>query len=356
MPEMDSNEGSSHAPIDDALRGLPITEIEADSEPLPTWPVDEASGAESADRPVRFRVVPTGEPQASGTRYSVVDEDTGETFFAGKVLKYGSRRGLSRSSTLLEYSRHDSEAKMGLWAHFIWPTVMAESNGRYISINAWDRAHFTWGFYQLAAHTAKDNLILLMRELVQLPSVRRYFPDLTLVDGKVARMTSSGTVSLEREESVQLSNGSSELQLPDFMAYLNPTSIRVEEREVITAAKFAAWALEDEAMRDATVRVSVGIMKRKIKARAQTFGLIGKRPELAIWVSDIFHQGRGNASLVHAALAKPTLDQQLDALSSIDTTGQHKPRMDSVRSSVKILREENRFAGVSFGEGDLGFE
>ena len=49
MPEMDSNEGSSHAPIDDALRGLPITEIEADSEPLPTWPVDEASGAESAD-------------------------------------------------------------------------------------------------------------------------------------------------------------------------------------------------------------------------------------------------------------------------------------------------------------------
>ena len=150
MPEMDLNEGSSDAPFDDALRGLPITEIEADSEPLPTRPIDEASGAEAADRPVRFRVVPTGEPQAGGTRYSVVDEDTGETFFAGKVLKFGSRRGLSRSSTLLEYSRHDSEAKMGLWAHFIWPTVMAESNGRYISINAWDRAHFTWGFSQYA--------------------------------------------------------------------------------------------------------------------------------------------------------------------------------------------------------------
>ena len=34
MPEMDLNEGSSDAPFDDALRGLPITEIEADSEPL----------------------------------------------------------------------------------------------------------------------------------------------------------------------------------------------------------------------------------------------------------------------------------------------------------------------------------
>lgn len=356
MPEIDLDEGVPEAPFDEALRGLPISEIEGDSEPLPSKPIDEATGVEAADGPVRFRVVPTGEPQAGGTRYSVVDEDSGETFFAGKVLKFGSRRGLSRSSTLLEYKRHDSEAEMGLWAHFIWPTVMAESNGRYISINAWDRAHFTWGFYQLAAHTARDNLILLMRELVQLPSVGRYFPDLTFVDGKVARKTSSGTVSLEREESVQLSSGGTELQLPDFMAYLNPTSVKVEEQEVLTAAKFAAWALEDEAMRDATVRVSVSIMKRKIKARAQTFGLISKRPELAIWISDIFHQGRGNAGLVQAALAKPTFTQQLDALSRIDTTGQHSARLDSVRSSVKILMEENRFAGVNFGEGALALE
>src|SRR5690606_6633196 len=205
-------------------------------------------------------------------------------------------RGISRSSTLLEYDRFQAEEQMGLWAHFIWPTVMAESNGRYISINAWDRAHFTWGFYQLAAHTAGDNLILLMRELVQLPLVARYFPDLKLVDGKVARETDAGPVSLEREVTVDV-GGRPERQLPDFMAYLNPSSFRVDEREVLTAAKFASWALEDKEMRDATVRVSVAIMKRKIKARAQSLGLIGKRPELAIWVSDILHQGR--AKLAH---------------------------------------------------------
>jgi len=146
------------------------------------------------------------------------------------------------------------------------------------------------------------------------------------------------------------------MQLPDFMAYLNPTSVRVEEREVLTGAKFAAWAFEDEAMRETTVRVSVGIMKRKIKARAQTFGLIGKRPELAIWVSDIFHQGRGKTSLIHAALAKPTFSQQLETLSRIDTTSQYTPRLDSVRSSVGILMEENRFAGVNFGKGALAFD
>jgi hypothetical protein len=299
--------------------------------------------------------MPEGEPQESGTRYFVLDEDTGETFFAGKVLKYRSRRGLSRSSTLLEYDRFDSEQQMGAWAHFIWPTVMAESNGRYISINAWDRAHFTWGFYQLAAHTARDNLILLMRELVQLPSAARYFPDLTLVDGKVARKTASGTISLEREQQVTVGDGI-ETQLPDFMAYLNPSSFRVDEGEVLTAAKFAGWALEDKAMRDATVRVSVAIMKRKIKARAGTFGLIGKRPELAIWISDMFHHGRGSTSQAKAALELPTFDKQLDALSKIDTTGEHAARLESVQRSVQVLLDENRFRDVRFGEGSLSLD
>ncbi|WP_306755267.1 hypothetical protein [Paracoccus actinidiae] len=310
MPDLYLDEGFLEAPFGEALRGLPISEIEADSEPLPSKPMDVAAGAEAADGPVRFRVAPSGEPQAGGTEYLVFDEDTGETLFAGKVLKFGFSRGLSRSGTLLEYDRNESEAEMRLWAHFIWPMVMAGSNGRYISINAWDCAHFAGGFHQLG-----DNLILLMRELVQLPSVHRHFPDLTLVDGKVARKTSSGTVPFEREELVQVSNGRTEMQLPDFMAHLNPTSVRVEEREVLTAAKFAGWALDDEAMRDATVRVSVSITKRKIKASAQMFGFIGKRPELAIWVSDIFHHGRGKASLVLAALAKPTFSEQLDAQS-----------------------------------------
>lgn len=336
-------------PQDDVLRGIPPVEIEADGEGLPDQGGVSPSGPGA---PIRYKVVPAGEPQDEGTSYSVKDEATGEIFFAGKVTVYGSRRGLSRSSTLLVYDRHDAEQDMGAWAHFIWPTVIGESNGRYISINAWDRAHFTWGFYQLAAHTARDNLILLMRELLQLPSAGRYFPDLTLADGKVARKTATGPVSLEREERVSVGSGT-ETQLPDFMSYLNPSSSRVDETEVLTAAKFAAWAVEDNAMRDATVRVSVGIMKRKIKARAGTFGLIGKRPELAIWVSDMFHHGRGSTNQVKAALALNGLDNQLDALSRIDTTGRHEVRLRSVRQSVQALRDEGRFDNVRFGEGEL---
>jgi hypothetical protein len=341
---------------DEVLRGIPLSEIEADSESLPAAPLEPDLAAPAAERaPVRYKVLPAGEPQGGGTKYSVLDQDTNEIFFAGKVLTFKSRRGLSRSSTLLQYDRFDAAQQMGAWAHFIWPTVMAESNGRYISINAWDRAHFTWGFYQLAAHTARDNLILLMRELVKLPSAARFFPDLTLVDGKVARKTESGTISLEREERVQVGNGT-ETQIPDFMAYLNPSSFRVDEKEVLTAAKFAAWASEDKAMRDATVRVSVGIMKRKIKARAGTFGLVGKRPELAIWISDMFHHGRGSINQAKAALTLPTFARQLEALSRIDITGDHAARLDSVRHSVQVLMDEERFKDVRFGDGSLSLD
>src|SRR5690606_14358844 len=109
-------------------------------------------------------------------------------------------------------------------------------------------------------------------------------------------------------------------------------------------------------MRDATVRVSVAIMKRKIKARAQSLGLIGKRPELAIWVSDILHQGRAKLAHLQQALALPTFSRQLEALSKLDQTGQHEPRLRSVRRSVSTLMEEGRFANVAFGEGALSFD
>lgn len=338
---------------EDVLRGIPSSEIEADDEPLPA-PL-AADSDTTAVTPVRYKVTPEGEPQEPGIKYSVTDLDTGVTSYAGKVLQYKSRRGLSRVSNDLLYDRFAAEQQIGAWAHFMWPSVIAESNGRYISINAWDRAHFTWGFYQLAAHTPRDNLILLMRELVKLPSARRFFPDLTLVDGKVAQVTSTGTVSLEREQEVVVGDGT-EIQIVDFIAYLNPSSFKMDEREVVTAAKFATWAVEDSAMRQATVRISVAIMKRKIKARAATFGLIGRRPELAIWISDMFHHGRGSTDQAKAALARPTFAEQLDGLSRIDTTGHHAARLASVKASVKVLLDENRFEGVRFGEGKLSLD
>lgn len=307
---------------------------------------------EKAKRAISLSVEPPGEPQAKGTKYYVVNAATGERSYAGKVHTYGSRRGISRASNLLRYDRFEFENEVGAWSHFLWPTVMAESGGRYISINAWDRAHFTWGFYQLAAHTARDNLILLMRELVQLPSCQEYFPDLTLHNGQVAKIVDGQPKTLEREVDVAVGSWV-ETQIPDFMKYLNPDSRRVDEREVLSAAKFALWAINDPAMRQKTVEVSVDIMKRKLRHRAKMFGLFGKRLELAIWVSDMFHHGRGSRSQVRAALKLNSFEKQLNALSKIDTTGKHAARLKNVKTYVEKLIDEGRFDGQVLGSGDF---
>ena len=64
------------------------------------------------------------------------------------------------------------------WAHVIDATAQCESRGFMNLVNSYDRAKFTFGFYQLAAHTPDDNLILLFRELVALPRGKDYFPEL----------------------------------------------------------------------------------------------------------------------------------------------------------------------------------
>lgn len=327
--------------IEDAPDNIAISSLETVS------PFDRST-------PVSFRVEPSGEPQSEDTKYYVVDESTGDRFYVGYVNSYSRYRGIARYSSEIKYDRHAAYPAEGEWAHFIWPTVMAESNGNLITINSWDRAHFTWGYYQLAAHTANDNLILLMRELLQLPLQSRYFPDLTLINGKVHQIDNNGTLNLEWEKKVPVSTWT-ETQIPRFMSYLNPTDLSVENREIVTAAKFIDWARRDPSMLAATTQVSLRIMKRKLKYAAQRYGLIGERPEVGIWVSDILHHGRGTASWIRSALSNPGFDQKLDALYQIDT-GSFQGRRNTVRQHVNELIQERRFENMRLGEGPFEFD
>jgi hypothetical protein len=337
-------------PLDEVLRPSSVVLGSDDSsvEALPP----EAPPAEASGVARSYVIDPAGEPQEKGRKFYATDSATGERFYVGQVAEWGSRRGLSRRSDVLLYDRQAAEASFGLWAHFIWPTAVAESGARHIVVNAWDRAHFTWGFYQLAAHTANDNLILLMRELVKLPSAADFVPDLSLLNGRLAKRTPEGLATLEREEETQVGSGT-ETQLPDFMRYMNPDSRRLDEREVEMAARMAAWARSDGAVVETTIRVSMLIMRRKLRAHVDRFGLIGCRPEIAIWVSDMFHQGRGSSNQVRAALALPTFDRQIDALSRIDTTGQHADRLETVSACIDQLIASNVFKGINIGDEGL---
>ncbi|TIU86376.1 MAG: hypothetical protein E5W03_09120 [Mesorhizobium sp.] len=191
-----------------------------------------------------------------------------------------------------------------------------------------------------------------MRELLGLSSAAAYFPDLKLVNGRVHQVTSSGEVDLEHEEAVPVGS-QTEVQIPRFMRYLNPDSYRVDNAEVLTAAKFVHWSLNDPKVIEKTIEVALRIVKRKMNAFAQRYDLFGRRPELAIWVLDMFHQGRGSVSQVKAALQLSSFSAQLDALSKIDVTGVHEQRLRTVRECVKILMDENVFAGIKFGDDEL---
>lgn len=102
-----------------------------------------------------------------------------------------------------------------------------------------------------------------------------------------------------------------------------------------------------------TARVSIKIMKRKLKSRASRLDLLGEWPELAILVSDINHHGLGSAALIGDALAEATFAKWLDALGRIDRTGNFAGRRETVAQTVEVVMEERRFDGVVLGDGRL---
>ena len=312
-----------------------------------------------------FTVKVPNAPQKTFAKWYLTVEETSETFLIGQTVGYtdadGDHRGLYQTRVIndipqLHYDRHRSEALLGLWAHFIWPSVTAESgNGHHLIVNTYDRARFTFGFYQLAAHTPKQNLILLFRKLLELPSAHTYFPDLFLKNNRVHRTEGPKTYSLEAVTTVHRPNGKVERQLVAFMTYLNPDTYNANEREALNAGKLMHWLMSDDAALSASVSVAFEIMHAKIKKAATSYKLAGRDPRLAIWVSDILHQGRGNASKIKAALAKPSVSAQLEALSEIDIytnkypAGQFAPRRRSVMKSIETLHTEGVFSGIDLG-------
>jgi hypothetical protein len=309
-----------------------------------------------------FAVTTNGDPQKTYTRWTATPDDGSAPYLVGQTVSFkdgdGNHRGLYQTRVLNEipalfYDRKQSEAELGLWAHFIWPTVVAESSGgHHLLVNTYDRARFTFGFYQLAAHTPNDNLILLFRELLLLPKAQSYFPDLTLKNGKVHRIENGSAKSLEVVTNVHRPNGKFEDQIVGFMTYLNPDTTSAGSSEAANAARLMHWLMNDSEAVAASVRVATQIMRRKVRHQAAAYKLTGKDPRLAIWVSDISHQGRGSASSIKAALAEPMLAAQLAALSVIGTAN-YRPRIASVKASIKTLTNEGIFAGVTLGDPAL---
>jgi len=220
--------------------------------------------------------------------------DGGPKFFVGKKVKYGDGFGLANATftaTTPKYDPAQHRDKHGFWADFIFPTSQCESRGVFHCINSYDRARFTFSFLQYAAHVANGDFVKFFRKLLALNSAADYFPDLTLKDNVIHRITETGLVRLEE--------GNPPLPL---MNYLNPSLNEVEEIEAINAAKFVHWADNDPEHQRLQVEIGVRHFSENMKLYSDRYGLNGRGDKVCLVVADIRHQGRAKSSVILAAL------------------------------------------------------
>jgi hypothetical protein len=229
-----------------------------------------------------------------------------------------------------QFDPADYVASVDQWAYLLDVTGFCESKNRFNLINTYDRAHCTFGFYQLAAHTPRDNLILFFRAALSEPSVAAAFPDLKLIGGKVFRVGPDGTETDLEKEFFDAATGENQLQR--FMAYLNPERFAVDEQEVMQAARLIWLGNESAACRQIQVDVSAAILQQKMIQRYHRwYNLDGESDVICAAVADIHHQGRGTKTAVRAALRSR---DKLAKLLRIGA-GSHQSRVEALEARLR---------------------
>lgn len=159
----------------------------------------------------------------------------------------------------LMYTASEWTAAVGHWANVIVPTATAESACRFDRINTYDNVHFTFGFLQLAAHTAGDNLALLIRKFLADAALAAWFPDLVMKQGKIHQKLPNGTlIDLETPPS-----GTSDSK--KLMTYLNADRKVIDEAEKTNALKFMHLARTSPKARQLQVEASVDACVTKLR-------------------------------------------------------------------------------------------
>jgi hypothetical protein len=251
--------------------------------------------------------------------------DGGPEFFVGKRVTYQGKKGLTNlSSTAAErYSRTDYAATHGYWADYIHPTAMCEGEGSFHCLNTYDRARFTFGFMQYAAHVPDGDFVEYFRRLLALPGALEYFPDLYVDDGRIFRSKDTGDVQLE-----------SAVSTDGLMGYLNPSREQVEDVEVIQAAKFVHWVKTDLAHRELQVTTAVEHFRSRMRRYGSQHQLNGKVDAICVVVFDIRHQGRAGLATINQALKA---NDPLKALLKIGETT-YPARIARLRKEITALK------------------
>lgn len=265
----------------------------------------------------------------------------GTRFFIGSRVSYQGGKGLMNVSgtSAQKYDRSVYRATFGFWADFIHPIAMAEG-ALYHTLNTYDSAHFTFSFLQYAAHVPNGDFVVYLRALLKLPLAKEYFPDLTLQNNRVCRVTDNGVIALESDTSTS-----------SLLDYLNPSLKELEDTEVIQAAKFVHWAQNDEAHRQTQIEVGIAHFKEKVAGYAKQYGLDGADAPICLVVADIRHQGRAKSPEIVAALQS---SNPQNTLLNIGEPRYHE-RLVVLRREIKALTNDGTFDSLKYSTAEGGF-
>ena len=257
-------------------------------------------------------------------------------FLVGKETVYEhTKHGLFNLSAPagLVYDPEDYKSEHKFWAYFIAPTAKAESINSFLCLNTYDRARFTFGFMQYAAHVPNGDFVRFFKKLLALPNAAEYFPKLTLQNNRIFYRNASGSLT-------QLENDSSTEGLLD---YLNPTLDTIENQELICAARMVHWASNDPQHRKLQVQVAIDHFKENMKDYAESYNLDGFPAKICQVICDIRHQGRAKSSHIIAALN--TNGNHELAYNKLLELGQprYASRIATIRAVIKKLTDAGLF-------------
>jgi hypothetical protein len=255
--------------------------------------------------------------------------DGAEPFFVGKITQYTDKKSgadytgvYNVPSTLLPqliYRAQDFEAAHGYWAHLIAPTARCEG-GNFLTLNTYDRARFTFGFGQFAAHVPDGDFVLFFRDLLARPEATDYFPGLELHQGRIFKRVGDALLPLETSTSTA-----------GLLDLLNPSAATLEDEEQIAGAKFIHWTLQHADVQALQVAHMVATFKRLIRNADTKLNLNGRSAEVAVIVCDILHQGRAKYPAMQQALLSKKPVESLLQLGAVA----YPHRLKTLRQALK---------------------
>lgn len=283
-------------------------------------------------------------------------------YFVGRKVRYiGAKTVFCESDTCKginntidrfinkEFHRYNSvnfkNTEWEYWANFILPIQKCESassSGAYASIITNDGTSVTIGFLQLAAHVKNGDFVSFLKLLLaKYPELlKNYFPDLTLVDNHICKITDGKIIILDE-------SNHSEFNVL-MMEYFNNDKKNVEQKEIINFAKFSHLLNNNIKIQQELDTFSIRLIKDFIPRisylDAEKYFI--KRNLLdyhCLVICDLFHN-QGESNSIKLKILSVFKNENLDAFEMLEELIliSFDWRESTLRSNIKQLIKEKK--------------